>query len=103
MSRRASLRLSVEPNRGGSHVVQPHHQHHRPRPGGRASRRRARRHQRRAAERPRSEEQTSELQSLMSISYVVFCLKKKKNVVTKCHIVYLPLHQKTTDNTLITH
>src|SRR3546814_6305490 len=26
---------------------------------------------------PRSEEQTSELQSLMSISYAVFCLKKK--------------------------
>src|SRR3546814_7598819 len=26
----------------------------------------------------RSEEQTSELQSLMSISYAVFCLKKKK-------------------------
>src|SRR3546814_5215920 len=31
------------------------------------------------AERPeRSEEQTSELQSLMRISYAVFCLKKKK-------------------------
>src|SRR3546814_4540900 len=27
--------------------------------------------------RPRSEEHTSELQSLMSISYAVFCLKKK--------------------------
>src|SRR3546814_8006888 len=27
---------------------------------------------------PRSEEHTSELQSLMSISYAVFCLKKKK-------------------------
>src|SRR3546814_6575458 len=27
----------------------------------------------------RSEEHTSELQSLMSISYAVFCLKKKKN------------------------
>src|SRR3546814_1670417 len=27
----------------------------------------------------RSEEQTSELQSLMHISYAVFCLKKKKN------------------------
>src|SRR3546814_12679994 len=33
-----------------------------------------------AAERPtRSEEHTSELQSLMRISYAVFCLKKKKN------------------------
>src|SRR3546814_8207905 len=27
----------------------------------------------------RSEEHTSELQSIMSISYAVFCLKKKKN------------------------
>src|SRR3546814_7537614 len=35
----------------------------------------ARRHPRRAA---RSEEHTSELQSLMRISYAVFCLKKKK-------------------------
>src|SRR3546814_9479556 len=30
------------------------------------------------AERKRSEEHTSELQSLMRISYAVFCLKKKK-------------------------
>src|SRR3546814_6758567 len=30
------------------------------------------------AERLRSEEHTSELQSLMRISYAVFCLKKKK-------------------------
>src|SRR3546814_3744173 len=30
-------------------------------------------------ETPRSEEHTSELQSLMRISYAVFCLKKKKN------------------------
>src|SRR3546814_3211030 len=29
--------------------------------------------------RSRSEEHTSELQSLMRISYAVFCLKKKKN------------------------
>src|SRR3546814_5561747 len=29
---------------------------------------------------PRSEEHTSELQSLMRISYAVFCLKKKKNI-----------------------
>src|SRR3546814_4177912 len=28
---------------------------------------------------PRSEEHTSELQSLMRIQYAVFCLKKKKN------------------------
>src|SRR3546814_3571653 len=31
------------------------------------------------ARKPRSEEHTSELQSLMRISYAVFCLKKKKN------------------------
>src|SRR3546814_6819679 len=31
------------------------------------------------AQTPRSEEHTSELQSLMRISYAVFCLKKKKN------------------------
>src|SRR3546814_17737418 len=32
-----------------------------------------------APPRPRSEEHTSELQSLMRISYAVFCLKKKIN------------------------
>src|SRR3546814_3375960 len=31
------------------------------------------------AQRTRSEEHTSELQSLMRISYAVFCLKKKKS------------------------
>src|SRR3546814_2376672 len=31
---------------------------------------------------PRSEEHTSELQSLMRISYAVFCLKKKKQHTT---------------------
>src|SRR3546814_9754009 len=35
----------------------------------------------------RSEEHTSELQSLMRISYAVFCLKKKKNK---------PIHPNTT-------
>src|SRR3546814_8086883 len=33
-----------------------------------------------ASTRKRSEEHTSELQSLMRISYAVFCLKKKKNI-----------------------
>src|SRR3546814_2571507 len=32
----------------------------------------------------RSEEHTSELQSLMRISYAVFCLKKKKNSYGRC-------------------
>src|SRR3546814_3643424 len=34
---------------------------------------------------PRSEEHTSELQSLMRISYAVFCLKKKKNKLNYKH------------------
>src|SRR3546814_9598878 len=33
----------------------------------------------------RSEEHTSELQSLMRISYAVFCLKKKNNNITHSH------------------
>src|SRR3546814_3627441 len=35
---------------------------------------------------PRSEEHTSELQSLMRISYAVFCLKKKKKTNTDTQI-----------------
>src|SRR3546814_919434 len=34
---------------------------------------------------PRSEEHTSELQSLMRISYAVFCLQKKNNQQELCH------------------
>src|SRR3546814_2411780 len=33
----------------------------------------------------RSEEHTSELQSLMRISYAVFCLKKKHYIITNSH------------------
>src|SRR3546814_4900955 len=43
----------------------------------------------------RSEEHTSELQSLMRISYAVFCLKKKKNKHIKHdtqHIKHLHIH-----------
>src|SRR3546814_1068922 len=36
----------------------------------------------------RSEEHTSELQSLMRISYAVFCLKKKKTPITKIKILH---------------
>src|SRR3546814_3751010 len=43
---------------------------------------------------PRSEEHTSELQSLMRISYAVFCLKKKNT--TKTHQSYEPTHYKHT-------
>src|SRR3546814_6033521 len=39
----------------------------------------------------RSEEHTSELQSLMRISYAVFCLKKKKKTATEPHRT----HQQT--------
>src|SRR3546814_6540877 len=39
-----------------------------------------RRHGREAGAADRSEEHTSELQSLMRISYAVFCLKKKKKI-----------------------
>src|SRR3546814_1058592 len=40
----------------------------------------------------RSEEHTSELQSLMRISYAVFCLKKKNK---KIHIYYKSVQQHT--------
>src|SRR3546814_8485713 len=36
----------------------------------------------------RSEEHTSELQSLMRISYAVFCLKKKKKTKSYTNILY---------------
>src|SRR3546814_2536450 len=36
----------------------------------------------------RSEEHTSELQSLMRISYAVFCLKKKIHTAIPSHITY---------------
>src|SRR3546814_10761803 len=44
----------------------------------------------------RSEEHTSELQSLMRISYAVFCLKKKKNI--KHHNTLDTLDIITTDS-----
>src|SRR3546814_5008048 len=43
---------------------------------------------------PRSEEHTSELQSLMRISYAVFCLKKKKSII---NITYT-LHKHISHN-----
>src|SRR3546814_7439436 len=56
--------------------------------GDRSCRDRQRRRRRIAVSRPvgaRSEEHTSELQSLMRISYAVFCLKKKTNKNTKTY------------------
>src|SRR3546814_6562969 len=46
---------------------------------------RALRRHHRGRHRPRSEEHTSELQSLMRISYAVFCLKKKQTRNTYTH------------------
>src|SRR3546814_3045116 len=42
----------------------------------------------------RSEEHTSELQSLMRISYAVFCLKKKKMKISKAHTTHNNTHQR---------
>src|SRR3546814_6387853 len=56
---------------------------------------------------PRSEEHTSELQSLMRISYAVFCLKKKISKVqthTSVHyamITYERTHMKLYDQKII--
>src|SRR3546814_1455556 len=47
-----------------------------------------------AEEVPRSEEHTSELQSLMRISYAVFCLKK--NITKHEYTIVQPLHNVTT-------
>src|SRR3546814_4340341 len=48
-----------------------------------------------AGTRPRSEEHTSELQSLMRISYAVFCLKKKNKT---CSRTFYHTPTKTTTN-----
>src|SRR3546814_6501671 len=51
----------------------------------------------------RSEEHTSELQSLMRISYAVFCLKKKNEHVTLTmpeHSTYITLHKTDAQKTL---
>src|SRR3546814_3535072 len=48
--------------------------------------------------RERSEEHTSELQSLMRISYAVFCLKKKKTTNTNTHSTTQQTY--TTSNTI---
>src|SRR3546814_7689175 len=57
------------------------------------------------AARPRSEEHTSELQSLMRISYAVFCLKKKKGYLREILVVYewhyLALEANRVANSLI--
>src|SRR3546814_1400884 len=47
---------------------------------------------------PRSEEHTSELQSLMRISYAVFCLKKKTKQRKRWKRVHSIARQPATDN-----
>src|SRR3546814_6838957 len=42
----------------------------------------------------KSEEHTSELQSLMRISYAVFCLKKKKTITQKHHTRIQRTHEQ---------
>src|SRR3546814_1225789 len=50
----------------------------------------------------RSEEHTSELQSLMRISYAVFCLKKNKRILQQISKLYTPQnrHKIQSDQTL---
>src|SRR3546814_2931337 len=52
---------------------------------------------------PRSEEHTSELQSLMRISYAVFCLKKKKNNITTTQLLSPTYINNNIFNTNIKH
>src|SRR3546814_2376068 len=61
------------------HVIGRIHLHQRPNQMAVAPRRRGARQRLAFAVGQRSEEHTSELQSLMRISYAVFCLKKKTN------------------------
>src|SRR3546814_3399788 len=49
----------------------------------------------------RSEEHTSELQSLMRISYAVFCLKKKKNITQNIKITTTHLSEIWSDTTTL--
>src|SRR3546814_8679322 len=49
----------------------------------------------------RSEEHTSELQSLMRISYAVFCLKKKMNYSTQIDTATTNASQQQKSNTYI--
>src|SRR3546814_3415773 len=78
--------VAVDNVQCGKHVVGPRDQFF---PG--AAVRRARQRNRHQA--ARSEEHTSELQSLMRISYAVFCLKKKNNNKTR-KTQYIHTHNK---------
>src|SRR3546814_994288 len=81
-----TLFRSPQPERGGEHRQQQHHRHD---PAHRAGVAIVVEHApvggpgEDAELHARSEEHTSELQSLMRISYAVFCLKKKKRHIWK--------------------
>src|SRR3546814_4177060 len=81
------------------HRKTDHREHHRPRAQRIARRGHRDRMEQGRTRQPRSEEHTSELQSLMRISYAVFCLKKKKNKKTNTHTVYDTPHAYTTTST----
>src|SRR3546814_9979973 len=57
--------------------------------------------QQRSNRNARTEEHTSELQSLMRISYAVFCLKKKNDAQQKVQTVKINKHTKHRDD--VTH
>src|SRR3546814_2916276 len=68
--------------------------------GGRSRRSGSSRSRRLVAALQRSEEHTSELQSLMRISYAVFCLKKKQRKPT--HTIYIIIIKLTnTSHTIL--
>src|SRR3546814_4696974 len=66
-------------------------------------RRRDRRRSSTTSSASRSEEHTSELQSLMRISYAVFCLKKKINNNATHISTHIPTHITATHNTHESH
>src|SRR3546814_1742860 len=80
------FRSPVRRDRGANRIQARGHHRRRPAPRRSANRRRAGSRRARGRGRVagrRSEEHTSELQSLMRISYAVFCLKKKTIPTTK--------------------
>src|SRR3546814_2837101 len=97
-TRSGVTRRIIEPSKAELH----HHRAARPSGRGAGGRLASSPLRRREAESVRSEEHTSELQSLMSISYAVFCLKKKtkyntradKNENTKNIHMYMNTHQQ---------
>src|SRR3546814_967595 len=92
--RRRDRRSPVHPRRPRTREADPFRRHDRARLPHAFADAAARREGARRAQ--RSEEHTSELQSLMRISYAVFCLKKKK------HINITPNNIRTTQYTTYT-